>query len=121
MNEKRTPRITRKRAEKYKEQLSLTSLEIAGKAQELIKLRIERALHSERELDEFMNELLIHAGECNDKAKSKAIISKFDSLRIEDITKLASLVKSLCSMDLQGDERKDEATQIQMKFEDYYE
>ena len=75
MNEKRTPRITKKRAEKYKEQLNLGSIEIASKAQELIKLRIERALHSERELDEFMNELLIHAGECNDKAKSKAIIS----------------------------------------------
>ena len=121
MTKKRTPRITRKRAEKYKEQLSLTSLEIAGKAQELIKLRIERALHSERELDEFMNELLCHAKCCEDKAKSKAIISKFDSLRIEDITKLASLIKTLCGMDFQGGAIKDEATQIQMKFEDYYE
>lgn len=121
MNEKHTPRITKKRAEKYKEQLNLGSIEIASKAQELIKLRIERALNSERELDEFMNELLRHAKCCEDKAKSKAIISKFDSLRIEDITKLASLIKTLCGMDFQGEERKDESNQITMKFEDYYE
>ena len=36
---KKQPRLTKKRAEKYKEQLSLQAIEIAGMAQSLIKRR----------------------------------------------------------------------------------
>lgn len=118
---KKQPRLTKKRAEKYKEQLSLQAIEIAGMAQSLIKRRIERALCSERELDDLMNELLCHAKACNDKAKSKAIISKFDSLRIEDITKLASLIKSLGATDICDGEQKEGNKQLKMKFEDFYD
>ena len=90
-------------------------MEIAGLAQSLIKRRIERALKNERELDEFMNELLRHAECCDDRSRSKAIIAKFDALRIEDLTKLSSVLKSMNEKEMTV---KESAGERQIKFED---
>ena len=113
--------LTKRRKEKFKEQFALRSLEIAGLTQTLIKRRIERALFHEEELDAFMKELLSHSEACGDKTRSRAILSRFEAIRIEDITKLASLVKSMYSMDDAEEDAQIKTEQIKMKFEDYYE
>jgi hypothetical protein len=116
----RKRRLTKKRLEKYKEQFNMQSMEIAGLAQSLIKRRIERALHNEAELDKLMDELLYHAERADDKAKSKAIISRFDCLKIEDLTKLASILKVMWDKDISPSEDKSD-TPRQLKFEDLYD
>ena len=93
--DKRKYRLTKKRLEKCKEQFNMQSVEIAGLAQSLIKRRIERALYNEAELDRLMEELLRHADIAEDKAKSRSIISKFEAIRIEDLTKLSSVLKAM--------------------------
>ncbi|MBQ8392792.1 MAG: hypothetical protein IJX51_03360 [Clostridia bacterium] len=116
-------RLTKKRIEKYKEQYSLEAMEIAGLAQTLIKRRIERAILCEEELDRFMEELLRHAEVSGDKAKSRAIISKFEALKIEDLTKLSSVMKAMNDKDIlssQEDKTEDEKI-VQLKFEDLYD
>ena len=116
----RKRRLTKKRLEKYKEQFSMQSMEIAGLAQSLIKRRIERAIYNEAELDKLMEELLYHAERADDKAKSKAIVSRFDSLKIEDLTKLASILKVMWDKDPSPSEEKSDMPR-QLKFEDLYE
>ena len=113
-------RLTKKRLERYKEQFNMQSMEIAGLAQSLIKRRIERALKNEAELDKLMEELLYHTERSEDKAKSKSIISRFDSLKIEDLTKLASVLKIMWDKDLSPSDEK-EAPIRQLKFEDIYD
>jgi len=113
-------RLTKKRLEKYKEQFSMQSVEIAGLAQSLIKRRIERALHNEAELDRLMEELLYHTERCDDKAKSRSIVAKFDSLKIEDLTKLSSILKVMWDKDAFPTE-SNESLPHQLKFEDVYD
>ena len=113
-------RLTKKRLDKYKEQFSMQSMEIAGLAQSLIKRRIERALNNEAELDKLMDELLFHAERCEDKARSKAIISRFDALKIEDLTKLASVLKAMWDKDPTHSEPKESSIR-QLKFEDLFD
>ena len=69
-----------------------------------------------------MNELLYHAERCEDKANSKSIISRFDLIKIEDLTKLSSVLKSVCQWDTKRDgaDNKDEGAK-QLKFEDIYD
>ncbi len=116
----RKRRLTKKRLEKYKEQFNMQSMEIAGLAQSLIKRRIERALHNEAELDKLMEELLFHAERTDDKAKSKSIISRFDALKMEDLTKLASILKVMWDKDIAPSEERDSPPR-QLKFEDFYD
>lgn len=113
-------KVTKRSAEKCKERFALQSMEIVGLAQAIIKRRLERALICEEELDCLMQTLLHLTEVCEDKGKSKAIISKFDSLRIEDITKLASLIKSMGDKELTCRTESKESEQIKMKFEDLY-
>ena len=115
-------RLTKKQAERCKEMLEINAVEIASLIQELIRKRIERALDSEKELDQLMKELLYHAERCEDKAKSKSIISRFDLIKIEDLTKLSSVLKSVCQWDTKRDgaDNKDEGAK-QLKFEDIYD
>lgn len=123
MDKQTSKKLTKKQAEKFKERFALQSLELAGMTQALIKRRIERALLCEDELDKFITELLYHAQRCEDKGKSKAVISRLELLKIEDITKLASLMKSLYDKDLSGEKSNTGGApeQIKLKFEDIYE
>ena len=118
-NQKRR-RLTKKRLDRYKEQYSMQSMEIASLAQSLIKRRIERALQNEAELDRFMEELLYHAERTEDKAKSKSIISRFDALKIEDLTKLSSVLKALGDKDPIFKDQDDPSPR-QLKFEDLFD
>ena len=120
MNKVKAIKVTKRSAEKCKEHFALQSMEIVGLAQAIIKRRLERALFCEEELDCLMQTLLHHAEVCEDKGKSKTIISKFDSLRIEDITKLASLIKSMGDRELTGRTEIKEGEQVKIKFEDLY-
>lgn len=120
-DEKSGRRLTKKQTEKLKEQLCAQSLEIAGMAQALIKRRIERAFLCERELDKFMEEMLRHADEVGDKSKSKAIIAKLDALKIEDVTKLSSLMKAMLEKSPLPSPEPEEKAPRQLRFEDYYD
>ena len=115
-------RLTKKQAERCREALETNAVEIAYLIQDLIRRRIERALKSEKELDEFMKELLYHAENCDDKSRSKAIVSKFEAIRIEDLTKLTSVLKTVCQWEAKKDptDGKDENMK-QLRFEDIYD
>ena len=115
-------RLTKRQAERCKEGLEINAVEIASLIQELIRRRIERALKSEKELDEFMRELLSHGENCEDKSRSKAIISKFEQIRIEDLTKLTSVLKAVYQWDTKKDQTDSRDEDIkQLKFEDIYD
>ncbi len=114
--------LTQKQASRCKERLEINAIEIASLIQDLIRRRIKRALENEQELDDFMKELLYHAESCEDKAKSKAIISKFDTIRIEDLTKLSSILKTVYQWDSKKDSDEDRDGGVkQLKFEDIYD
>ena len=115
-------RLTKRQAERCKEGLEINAVEIASLIQDLIRRRIERALKSEKEFDEFMRELLYHGENCEDKSRSKAIISKFEQIRIEDLTKLTSVLKAVYQWDTKKDQTDSRDEDIrQLKFEDIYD
>ena len=99
-------------------EFSFRSLEIASLAQEVVKRRMERALYCERELDSMMNALVRCAELCEDKAEAKSILSRFDALKIEDLSKVMNVLKS-CSLRDEADTEAD-TEDGKFKFEDLY-
>ena len=89
----RKSRVTEKNLGRKRRELSFGALEIAATAQEVIRQRLERALQRERELDEMMEALLNCAAIAEDKAAAKSVLARFDAIRIEDISKVLSILK----------------------------
>ena len=115
----RKSRVTEKNAGRKRKELSLGALEIASLAQEVIRQRMERALQKETELDELMELMLKCATVAEDKAAAKAIITRFDAIKIEDVSKVLSILKACASVDSDAKESV-EGESIKLKFEDLY-
>ena len=113
----RKSRVTEKNVGRRRRELSLGALEIASLAQEVIRQRMERALQKEKELDELMELMLKCAATADDKAAAKAIIARFDAIKIEDVSKVLSILKACSSVDADRYEADDSP---QLKFEDLY-
>ena len=117
----RRSRVNEKNLKRKIRELSYGSLEIAHLAKEVIRRRLERALTMEKELDKMMEELLSCAAVAEDKGAARAILSRFDAIRIEDLSKVMSVLKSCSSADGIYGEDEPSAENGKMKFEDIYE
>jgi len=115
----RKSRVTEKNLGRKRRELSFGALEIAATAQEVIRQRLERALQRERELDEMMEALLNCAAIAEDKAAAKSVLARSDAIRIEDISKVLSILKACAAVELDGAESA-EAEVAKLKFEDMY-
>ncbi len=119
---KRKSRVNERNLKRRMKEFSYHALEIASIAQEVVKRRMERALYCEGELDSFMKSLLKCAEVAEDKAAAKSILSRFEAIKIEDLSKVMSVLKACYDPNvLNGKEEGDGDTEDgRLKFEDVY-
>ena len=115
----RKSRVTEKNLGRKKRELSLVALEIAATAQEVIRQRMERALKRETELDSALESLIRCAEMAEDKAAAKSVLARFDAIKLEDISKVLSILKACTLAELESAEA-DEGESCKLKFEDMY-
>lgn len=92
--EKENDEFVKLRNKKKKEFVN-NSWNIIGRAQELLKRRIDRALDNEDQLDQLVNEITQLEGEDLSQDQRKALYKKMSVIKIDDVSKVATVLGTL--------------------------
>ena len=121
---RRKAKVSERNYKKKMKEFAYGALEIASLAQEVVKRRMERALKAEDELDKLMAYLLQCAEIAEDKGAAKSILSRFEAIKVEDLSKVMTVLKSSydqSSLDSEKAEDRDKDGDIsKLRFEDMY-
>jgi transposase-like protein len=78
-----------------KEEFTRNAWDIIGKANELLSRRIERALASEDEIDEIINEVALAGKATLQPEEKKHLFSKLRAIKVDDIREIATVIGTI--------------------------